>query len=107
MMDVMAGRNTDNSNKGRSKEEYEETGAFPTLSRPTTAPPPSTSQSQSQSQSRNSAMNNANNGSRTHTHTHTHNDAARIAAEELAAARVEVMMQRLSAENLEDDEAEI
>ena len=52
-------------------------------------------------------MNNANNGSRTHTHTHTHNDAARIAAEELAAARVEVMMQRLSAENLEDDEAEI
>ena len=87
MMDVMAGRSSNkdnnNTNKGRSKEEYEETGAFPTLSR-TSAPPPPMGR------------------------TPTHNDAARIAAEELAAARVEIMMQRLScAQNLEDDEAEI
>merc|ERR1712238_142068 len=73
MMDVMAGR-TDH--KGRSKEDYEETGAFPTVARPTAIPA-------------------------------HHNDAARIAAEELAAARVEVMMQRLSTQNLEDEEAEI
>merc|ERR1712238_452082 len=73
MMDVMAGR-TDH--KGRSKEDCEETGAFPTVARPTALPA-------------------------------HHNDAARIAAEELAAARVEVMMQRLSTRNLEDEEAEI
>eukprot|EP00531_Pseudo-nitzschia_arenysensis_P016689 CAMPEP_0116130754 /NCGR_PEP_ID=MMETSP0329-20121206/8646_1 /TAXON_ID=697910 /ORGANISM="Pseudo-nitzschia arenysensis, Strain B593" /LENGTH=1517 /DNA_ID=CAMNT_0003625149 /DNA_START=176 /DNA_END=4729 /DNA_ORIENTATION=+ len=35
------------------------------------------------------------------------NDASRVAAEELAAARVEVMMQTLSSQNLEDNEAEI
>ena len=37
----------------------------------------------------------------------TNNDATRIAAEELAAARVEVMMQCLSDQNLEDNKAEI
>mmetsp|Transcript_3880 Transcript_3880/g.8978 ORF Transcript_3880/g.8978 Transcript_3880/m.8978 type:complete len:303 (-) Transcript_3880:197-1105(-) len=69
MMDSMAGRNED---RGRAKEDYEKTGAFPTL--PATAA----------------------------------NDASRMAAEELAAARVEVMMQRLSSSpNLEDHEAEI
>ena len=35
------------------------------------------------------------------------NDTSRMAAEELAAARVEVMMQTLSSQNLEDHEAEI
>ncbi len=35
------------------------------------------------------------------------NDASRVAAEELAAARVEVMMQTLSSQNLEDNEVEI
>mmetsp|Transcript_40669 Transcript_40669/g.45829 ORF Transcript_40669/g.45829 Transcript_40669/m.45829 type:complete len:216 (+) Transcript_40669:617-1264(+) len=63
--------------KGRATAEYEETGAFPTVAGRPTALPAH------------------------------HNDAARIAAEELAAARVEVMMQRLSTRNLEEEEAEI
>jgi hypothetical protein len=71
MMDSMAGRD----NRGRAKEDYEETGAFPTL--PVSATP------------------------------NPVNDASRMAAEELAAARVEVMMQTLSSQNLEDHEAEI
>ena len=66
MMDSMAGR-------GRAKEDYEETGAFPTL--PTASSPS--------------------------------RDASREAAEELAAARVEVMMQTLSSQTIEDHEAEI
>ncbi len=41
------------------------------------------------------------------TATNPGNDASRVAAEELAAARVEVMMQTLSSQNLEDNEAEI
>lgn len=71
MMDSKAGRD----NRGRAKEDYEETGAFPTL--PVSANPSPV------------------------------NDASRMAAEELAAARVEVMMQTLSSQNLEDHEAEI
>ena len=84
MMDAMAGR-TDN--RGRTKEDYEETGAFPTF--------PSTTTTR--------ASNEVQGG----TNTNNNNDATRTAAEELAAARVEAMMQRLSALNLEDNEAEI
>eukprot|EP00536_Pseudo-nitzschia_multiseries_P006752 jgi/Psemu1/324465/estExt_fgenesh1_pg.C_1470005 len=69
MMDNMAGQN-----RGRVQEEYERTGAFPTLPSNAAPMPP---------------------------------DAARQAAEDLAAARVEAMMQRLSAQNLEHNEAEI
>jgi len=87
MMDSMAGRGNSEHSRGRSKEHYEETGAFPTtMSRSSEAVDPTVSW-----------PNTAYNG----------NDAAREAAEELAAARVEVMMKRLSARDLGDDEAEI
>jgi len=70
-----SGRSEVIDHRGRVKEDYEETGAFPTL-------PGSNNTSPA-------------------------NDASRMAAEELAAARVEVMMQTLSSQNLEDNEAEI
>uniref|UniRef100_A0A6V0AQD2 Uncharacterized protein n=1 Tax=Pseudo-nitzschia australis TaxID=44445 RepID=A0A6V0AQD2_9STRA len=78
MMDAMARRTgTDKDDPynraARAQEEYEKTGAFPTL-------PGATKSGK---------------------------DTTMLAAEELAAARVEAMMQRLSVQNLEFNEVEI